>query len=70
MWAPGASEGRGEPSGQIGQSAPVTVDGEQGPLWLEARGREDPGRQLCLSFECALSDVGSDPTVLAAVGTG
>lgn len=35
VWAPGASERRGEPSRQIGQSALVAVDGEQEPLWLE-----------------------------------
>lgn len=29
VWAPGASEGRGEPSGQIGQRALVAADGEQ-----------------------------------------
>lgn len=29
VWAPGTSEGRGEPSRQIGQRALVAADGEQ-----------------------------------------
>ena len=58
VWAPGASEGRGEPSGQMGPRALVAVTENKEPLWLEARGQrggrpEAPWRQLCLSFECA-----------------
>ena len=85
-WAGPGKEGRQarpEPCGlprhlRSGESRPGRLDrarlsllmGNKRSCGWRPRGREDPGRQLCLSFECTLSDVGSDPTVLAAVGTG
>ena len=72
VWAPGASEGRGELSRQIGQRALVTVDGEQrAPVAGGPRAeRWEGGRPRGASSACllsALSDVGSD---LILVGTG
>lgn len=74
VWAPGTSEGGESRPGRLDRERlwPLTEDKE--PLWPEARGQRGgraggPWRSsACLSS--ALSEVGSDPIVLAAVGAG